>query len=411
MTKLLPMKYKNDHSNHFSIQDIREDPQFQKFISKKKGRNPKTLENYVKTFKLFSNFTKKSPYEIYLQHKTDLKNRTPEFEMWLTDAIDEFVSELIERGQSYYTIQGNVSRVLAFLHTFRLRPTPQVEINKKRVSEDAKYALKRRDIQKAVKDSPLTYQVIFITQAQTGLSISDVLLLDVEDFISAVAKRGENLSVIEDLTLDEAIRRVETDDNVIGCFDLRRKKTNNEFYTFAGPEVLKNIAYLIKMNGDRFKTPESPIFIKDVSKIPNKYRNTLKRVEDYRLNVDVTENYVSRLNKKSFYHIEVDGKKRNFFRTHKLRKWFSNQLRFEAKFTTEDTKYLMGQKTGDVLEHYIDPNNYISLKNNYRKALPFLAINLPIHMEENLELREKDQERLKVVEQTLRDLRQELMNK
>ena len=105
--------------------------------------------------------------------------------------------------------------------------------------------------------------------------------------------------------------------------------------------------------------------------------------------------------KKIFPKIEVDGKKRNYFRTHKLRKWFSNQLRFKAGFNAEDTKYLMGQKTGDVLEHYIDPNNYTALKANYRKALPFLAINDVITMEENQEAIEQLQKESEIKDEKI----------
>ncbi len=49
----------------------------------------------------------------------------------------------------------------------------------------------------------------------------------------------------------------------------------------------------------------------------------------------------------------------------------------------------MGQKTGDVLERYINTNTYSALKSNYRKALPYLAITEEVVMEENLEAIEK----------------------
>jgi hypothetical protein len=49
----------------------------------------------------------------------------------------------------------------------------------------------------------------------------------------------------------------------------------------------------------------------------------------------------------------------------------------------------MGQKTGDVLEQYIDTNNYNALKGNYRKALPYLAITEEVILEENQEALEK----------------------
>ena len=277
--------------------------------------------------------------------------------MRLTDYLDDYVSYLIEeRNQSYDTIKSNVSRVLGFLHAFRLRPTPEVEISKQRVYEDAKYALKLEDIQKAITHATPTYKVVFITQAQTGLSISDACLLNVEDFIFAVSERGENLVIREDLTLKEAIRRVKKNPNVIGCFDLRRKKTNNEFYTFAGPETLRNIANLLEARDDELNVLKAPVFMKEISHLSKDKQENIT-LEDMRLTPTIVKNFIDRLHepKKIFPKIYVDGKRRNFFRSHKLRKWFSNQVRFKAGFDADDTKYLMGQKTGDVLEHYIRP--------------------------------------------------------
>lgn len=387
----------------FTDADIENDPIFQKFVNKKKGRKKGTIRNYKLALKLFSNFTGKSPEEIHDIHKRDLKNRTPEFEMELTDYLDDYVSYLIEdRNQSFDTIKSNVSRVLGFLHAFRLRPTPEVEISKQRVAEDAKYALKLEDIQKAITHATPTYKVVFITQAQTGLSISDACLLDVEDFIFAVSERGENLVIQEDLTLKEAIKRVKNNPDIIGCFDLRRKKTNNEFYTFAGPEVLKNIATLLESRDDYLNVPKAPVFMKEISHLKKEKQKDIT-LEDMRLTPEMTKNFIDRLHepKQIFPKIYVDEKRRNFFRSHKLRKWFSNQVRFKAGFDSDDTKYLMGQKTGDVLEHYIDPNNYTALKANYRKALPFLAINDEIVMEENLEIIEQLQKESEIKDEKI----------
>jgi len=372
---------------NFTFEDIENDPIFKKFVVKKKGRSVGTLKNYVFTLKLFCSFIGKSPTELHDIHREDLRNRAAEFDMRLTEYLDDYVSYLIEEQEyTYLTIKANIGRILSFLHAFKLRPTPEIEIPKKKVLEDAKYALKVDDIRMAIKHSTTVYQVVFLTQAQTGLSISDVLLLDVEDFVYAVSERGENLSIIEDLTIKEAIHRAKTDNNLIGCFDLRRKKTNGEFYTFAGPEVLKNIALLLESREEELLQIKAPIFLKETSRLAKNDREKLS-LEERRLCPNMVKTYVIRMHngKKIFPKIEVDGKKRNYFRTHKLRKWFSNQLRFKAGFNAEDTKYLMGQKTGDVLEHYIDPNNYAALKANYRKALPSLAVNDNITMEENQE--------------------------
>ena len=68
-----------------------------------------------------------------------------------------------------------------------------------------------------------------------------------------------------------------------------------------------------------------------------------------------------------FPRIKVDGKERNFFRTHKLRKWYSNRVYHDAGLSLKDTKYLMGQKTGDIIENYVNSNNYNSLLKKYKK--------------------------------------------
>ena len=362
----------------FTINKIAEDPVMLKFFNKKSGLQKSTKKSYIIALLGFCNFTGKSPTEIHDVHKKDLINRAPEFDMWLNDALDNYVAHLVAAGNLYDGIKLKISRIKSFLHAFKLKPTPSTNIPKKRIIEDAKYALKVEDIRKVIKHSRPTYQTIFITQAQTGLSISDVLLLDIEDFINAVTKKGENL------TIKEAIYRAKTEE-IIGCFDLRRKKTSSEFYTFAGPEVLRNIASLLETREVELLRPDAPIFLKDISRLTKEKKDGLN-LQDLRLNPRSAESYLERMHARELFpRIKVDGKRRNYFRTHKLRKWFSNQLRFKANFNSDDVKYLMGQKTGDVLEHYIDPNNYNALKANYRKALPHLAINDEIIMEENQE--------------------------
>lgn len=367
----------------FSVEDIRKDLVFKKFLIKKAGLTESSINGYLYILKDFSNFTGKSPKEIHDIHKKDLIERVPEFDMWLGEALDNYVSYLISKNAQTGGIKDKVSKVKSFLNAFKLRPLPKTTVSKKQIKEDAKYALKVEDIRKAIRHSLPNYQVVFITQAQTGLSISDALLLDVEDFVFAVSKKGEKLSV------KEAIFRAKNEDNLIGCFDLRRKKTSNEFYTFAGPEVLRNMATLLESRDEEYLKPDSPIFMKELAFLPISKRERLSK--DVRLTRGAVIDYLFRMHKtrKLFDQIEVDGKPKNYFRSHKLRKWFSNQLRFKAGFSAEDTKYLMGQKTGDVLEHYIDTNNYHALKANYRKALPYLAINDKIVMEENQEAIEK----------------------
>ncbi|MGB7969839.1 MAG: hypothetical protein WCF28_09750, partial [Methanobacterium sp.] len=192
--------------------------------------------------------------------------------MWLNEALDDYVSFLIDSDNRYGTIKLHITRIKGFYHTFKLTPTPDPTITINKVKEDSKFALDVGDIRKAVQNSTPTYQAFFITQAQTGLSLSDALLLDVEDFVQAVSKKNERL------TVKEAIYRVKND-NLIGCFDLRRKKTTVEFYTFVGPEALKYISSLLESRDGAYLTPESPIFMKDTNRLSKSkavYKNDLR---------------------------------------------------------------------------------------------------------------------------------------
>lgn len=130
-----------------------------------------------------------------------------------------------------------------------------------------------------------------------------------------------------------------------------------------------------------------------------------------RLTPQAVKNYVNRLHavKKVFPKIIVDDKPSNYFRTHKLRSWYSNQLRL-TKLRWEDIKFLMGQTTGDVLERYIDINSYILLKENYRKAMPSLAINDEIVMEENLEVMEQIKKENSGLKDELKEVKDEMAN-
>lgn len=312
-------------NKNFTDKELLQDPKLKKFLSsrKKKGKLKKaTHDGYLRAFKSFCNHTGKTPTEIYNLHDKDLDDRVPDKNKWLAAALDNYIEEL-SITHTHDTIQLYVNRIKRFLRHYRLTPIPEVEIDKEQVYEDPKHTLKVEDIQKAIRHNPPTYQVLMITQAQTGLSVGDTLLLDVEDFILAVKysdkspqywpKPGEK--IFTDRDLEEAIERTKINDNLIGCFDLNRKKTGNKFYTFAGPECLKAIASLLEAR-DHYLRHDNPIFLKDEARL-EKNRKDLRR--DMRLNTNAANAFFQRMHsvKGLFPRIIVDGEERNYFRTHK----------------------------------------------------------------------------------------------
>jgi integrase len=399
-----------------STQDILDDTTYKRFLEKKRSMRESTQRQYLPTIRCFCNFVRMTPTEIHDKCKSELREKVPEFDQWLPEALEKYVNYLIDNKREKSTIQKHISRIKTFLHTFRIKPTPKIEISVKEEEKHPRDALTVEDIRTALDNSTPTYKAIFITQAQTGLAISDTLLLNVDNFIKAVTPEKE------ELTLKQAINLVKKE-AIVGCIDWRRLKTSNIFYTFIGPEALRSIASLLEKRSEKYNTRDSPIFIRKNDHLPDKYKKHKYTMEEMRLNPNTVEQYTIRMNRdrKLFPIQKKNGKNRYHFRTHKLRSWFSNQLRYKAGFNSEDTKYLMGQKTGDVFERYADPNNYNALKANYRKALPYLAINDEIKIEENQEAieslnhelqeyKEKYKEESKARDEEMSDMQSEIIN-
>ncbi len=166
---------------------------------------------------------------------------------------------------------------------------------------------------------------------------------------------------------------------------------------------MRTIALLLQSKEEELLVHDAPIFMKERARLLKKNRDDFI-LQDLRLSEAAVERFVGRLHERGvFPKIMVNGKKRNYFRPHKIRKWYMNQLKYKAHFQIDDVKYLSGQRTGDVVEHYIDPNCYSALKDNYVKALPYLAIRDEITIAE-------DTEAIKKLEKENQDLREQMLS-
>jgi hypothetical protein len=147
--------------NEFTREDILNDPIFEKFLKKKKGIKKSTKCSYIYAWLGFCRFTGKSVTQIHDLHKKDFREGVPDCDKWLPDTLDNYVTYMSEDlGLSYQTIQLYLTGVLGFFKKFRLTPIPEIEIEKKQVTEPKRYRLTVEDIQKAIRNSnyPPTYQ-------------------------------------------------------------------------------------------------------------------------------------------------------------------------------------------------------------------------------------------------------------
>lgn len=373
-----------------SREQILEDEAFKLFLKNNKKLTEGTIRGYSMALRSFCNSSGKFPSEVVEICKDDLRNRVPEFDQWILQVLLDFKSDMENRGLKRGTIAKDIGIVKSFLRDFHIAPLPDIKIEAERVDKEPTEFLHKKDIIKASKYAKPVYRAVYIVQSQTGLAITDTLQLRIKHFIKAVA--GED----EELSLKEAIKKIDDKKISYGCLDLTRRKTGRRFYTFISYEGLLAIAEYLETR-EHHLNENDLIFLKETDRLPQKFRKRVYKSNDLEIMATAADSYTNRLNKK-YFNNRKDKNDYCYFRTHKIRSWYSNQL-YLAGIDWKDIKFLMGQRTNDVLERYVDVNAYNKLRENYEKALNNLKLNETVII--------KDTDRVKQVETELELLKKE----
>jgi glutaredoxin-related protein len=373
-------------SKMYSREQIIEDESFKLFLKNNKKLRENTIKGYVMAVNSFCNSSGKNPFEIVEICKDDLRNNIPEFDQWILKALMNFKSDMENTGLKRGTIAKNIGILKSFLRDFHITPLPDIKIDSKKIDKEPSEYLGKEDIIKASKYAKPVYRAVYIVQSQTGLAITDTLKLKVGHFIKAVSR------VDEELTLKEAVKKVDDKKISYGCLDLTRRKTGRRFYTFISYEGLLAIAEYLEIREHHLNNDDF-IFLKETDRLPQGMRKKVYKSSDLEIMATAADSYTNRLNRR-YFNNRKDKNDYCYFRTHKIRSWYSNQL-YLAGIDWKDIKFLMGQRTNDVLERYVDVNAYESLKKNYEKALNNLQLNEKVII--------KDTDRVKKLEAELRE--------
>lgn len=371
----------------YSSEQIIEDESFKLFLENNKKLREGTIKGYYLAVRGFCNANEKLPSEIVEICKDDLRKNIPEFDQWILQALMNFKSDMENRGLKRSTIAKDIGILKSFLRDFHITPLPDIKINSEKIDKEPSEYLGKEDIKKASKYAKPVYRAVYIVQSQTGLAITDTLQLKIKHFIKAVAAEDE------ELTLKEAIKKVDDKRISYGCLDLTRRKTSRRFYTFISYEGLLAISEYLECREHNLNENDF-IFLKETDRLPREMKKKVYKSDDLEIKATAADSYTNRLNKKYFKN-RKDKNGYCYFRTHKIRSWYSNQL-YLAGIDWKDIKFLMGQRTNDVLERYVDVNAYNKLKENYEKALNNLKLNEKVII--------KDTDRVKQVETMLGEL-------
>lgn len=233
---------------------------------------------------------------------------------------------LNEKGLSKSTIKKQV-QIIRYLYRHCEIELPNIpKLNEKHVRdyEPIYYDdLPTKElIQEALNISKPNMKAVILFILSSGCAREETLSLSINDFITATNQYHNSTDIYE------VLEELKHQENVVPIFKLRRRKTNQYYYTFCSPEATDAIVYYLESRTDLL-TPEKQLF---------KFEKTYFQKKFIELNNSLGGH------KKGCYGI---------FRSHMLRKFHaSNLARGENGLTLEEIDSLQGRMKDKMHKPY-----------------------------------------------------------
>ena len=321
------------------------------------------IDYFSKTRKLHPN-TKRG-YELYIRQYAEFNNMT--MTELLQEAEDEeeagirwkhrklkkrlidFRAYLYE-NYAYETAKTRFGKLLAFYRHFEIEihQLPKIAtINSDKTHMGFKDLPDKDIIKKALKISKPIMRAIILFMSSSGCARAETLSLTIQHFIDATKEYHNQDDIYK------AINLLNSREDVIPTFYLKRPKTNKFFYTFCSPEATTEIINYLASRTTKL-TPKSELF--DVSE------------QQFILNFKTINN------KLGLGKLE-NG--RGKFTSHMLRKFHSTQL-WNEQVPKELVDALQGRGKDQVHSSYFWENPE-KLKEVYVEHLDCLTIYLDVN--------------------------------
>lgn len=218
-------------------------------------------------------------------------------------------------------------------------------------------------IQEAIKVSKPNMKAVILFICSSGCAREETLSLSIQDFIDSTSEYHNSENIYD------VLEELKQHDDIVPIFKLKRKKTNQYYYTFCSPEAADAIIYYLESRTDLL-TPDKQLFKFEKSYFQKKF-------------IEINELLGGQ--RKGAYGI---------FRSHMLRKFHaSNLARGENGLTVEEIDSLQGRCKNKVHTSYFldDPNE---LRKKYISNIDKVLINydkkeLTFESPEVLELRKR----------------------
>lgn len=345
------------------------------------GAKKTTREGYTDSLRAYTEFLNKTPKQIIIESEEDIKSGKLMRERRVFDEIREFRESLESSDIAPMSIKARLTGVRSFFSFYNIQlPVLPRSTTSARPLKENREIPDKEDIRETLVVADTLEKAIVLTGVSSGLAINEISNLTVKDFMDGYDKETE-----------------------ITTLHLVREKVGYEFYTFLTPEASRAIWEYIEYRGrtsdskdrvrqnqllkqrvkhDKRGNPTGYLFIG--KGIPSEYLETEneREAEELRkLEPKTIQKIYRELNEKA--RKSSPSGKRNLVRSHNIRKFFNSTLlanRAEIFFTD----FLMGHQIDSTRDAYYraDPK---SLREEYKKYIPYLTIQKEINISESPE--------------------------
>lgn len=336
------------------MNDIMNDTYFKQFVRARRYKES-SIKFHRMGLQAYSDFIGKTPTEIIKEAiREEEDGKRMNFRKIKGYFID-FVENLSKKGYSPQTISNRVNSVKTFYHEHDVMTPPRLKLPTSKENPALKKIPSKKDIFKAIKHTNRRNEAIILLMASSGLASAEIRNLKYKDFIKAVEHDLNDLTGNEKLDLTKIQSRLQ-DKDVVGQWHVIRQKTGMDYITFS--------------------TPESILAILDYLKDNHNNNKSVKTMEDYLFSANGNKMKGSTFDD-AFQAINDRcgfGKSgyQRFFRSHNLRKFFTNALH-NAGMDSNRIEWLLGHKLKKTAASYFKMD-VESMKKEYMKYMDAVII-------------------------------------
>lgn len=330
--------------------EIFNDPYFVNFI-RDRNLSDATERIYAGRLKSFCQFLDKNPSQLINEAQKDSLIKVDKF-------FNDYIENLKKNGKSPNTIINRIDTVKAFYRAFDIDTK---KINRTKLSIPTQLVdnkiISLDQVKEALELSNLRDKAIILLHLSSGMEATELRCLTYGDFINSIAEYID-LEPEEFFNVKKIADKLLKIDGIVGTWKIEKHRTDKPYVTFNTPESTKAIlSYLIdrERKNKVIKSLNDPLFVNSQNMALKKssHGSIFKRVN----------------NRANFGYLT---KKRRFFSSTMLRKYFKNKL-YDSGMDESAINALLGQKLDDYVDYH-SYNEIKVLKNKYVDALDELSV-------------------------------------